>query len=138
MNNYKMVAKCSAGNWAASCEVGCYCVVNAKDPDDCFCDCEPVPQPANRRGKKPRNIILKGGKEIPFNKYRSRLKVKPNARYDICAHNMSITTIAQSLDKLLPNRILIPANKLTKKVNLSLKNKTFRQIVVASGLALKS
>jgi hypothetical protein len=45
--------------------------------------------------------------------------------------------LAQSFDKILPNRILVPANKLTNKVNLSLKNKTFRQIVIASGLALK-
>jgi hypothetical protein len=49
-----------------------------------------------------------------------------------------ITTLALSFDEVHPNGILIPANKLTKKVNLTLKNKTFEQIVIASGLALKS
>jgi hypothetical protein len=49
-----------------------------------------------------------------------------------------ITTLALTYDEVLPNRILIPANNLTKKVNLTLKNKTFRQIVIASGLTLKS
>jgi hypothetical protein len=48
-----------------------------------------------------------------------------------------ITTLALSFDEVLPNRILVAVNKLTKKVNLRLKNKTFRQIVIASGLALK-
>jgi hypothetical protein len=42
------------------------------------------------------------------------------------------------LDKVLPNRILVPANKLTKNATFSLKNKTFRQIIIACGLALKS
>jgi hypothetical protein len=49
-----------------------------------------------------------------------------------------ITTLALSFDEILPNRILIPTNRLTKKVNLTLKKKTFRQIVIASGLAIKS
>lgn len=50
---------------------------------------------------------------------------------------MPITTLAQFLDNVLPNRILVPANILTKKVTFSLKNKTFKQIIIASGLALK-
>jgi hypothetical protein len=49
-----------------------------------------------------------------------------------------ITTLALSFDEVLPNRILVAVNKLTKKDNLRLKNKTFRQIIIASGLALKS
>ena len=45
------MADCSAGNWAASCAGGCFCFADSKNPDDCFCDCEPVPLPANKRGK---------------------------------------------------------------------------------------
>ena len=37
-----------------------------------------------------------------------------------------------------PNRILVPANKLTKNITFGLKNKTFRQIIIACGLGLKN
>jgi hypothetical protein len=49
-----------------------------------------------------------------------------------------ITTLALSFDDILPNRILIPTNKLTKKVNLTLNKNTFKQIVIALGLAIKN
>jgi hypothetical protein len=98
-------------------------------PDNCECYCFETLKPANKRAK--------GGKKIPFIRYKSRIKVNPQARYNICAHSMPITSLAQSFDKVLQNRILVPANKLTKKVNLSLKNKTFRQIIISSGLTLK-
>ena len=132
-----MAVKCFAGNCAAFCSSGCYCISSSKNPDVCFCDCEAIYKSANKQGKKPTNITLKGGKKIPFNKNKPRIKVTPGARYNICAHSMPITTLAQSLDKVLPNRILVPANILTKKVTLSLKNNTFGQIIRASGLALK-
>lgn len=84
-----------------------------------------------------RNIQIKRRKKIPVNKSKHRLKVAPQARFNICIHNAPITSLAQSFDKSLPNRILIPANKLTKKVTLRLKNKTFRQIIISSGLSVK-
>jgi hypothetical protein len=41
------------------------------------------------------------------------------------------------LDKFLPNKILVPANRLNKKVTtLSLKKNTLRKIISASGLLL--
>ena len=133
-----MGVKCFAGNCAAFCSSGCYCISSSKNPNACFCDCEAMYKSANKQGKKPTNITLKEGKKVQFNKYKPRIKVTPGATYNICAHNVSITTLAQSFDKVLPNRILVPANKITKKVNLSLNNKTFRQIIISSGLALKN
>ena len=65
-------------------------------------------------------------------------KTSPQTKYDICARNIEITRVAQFLDKLAPNKILVPASLLTKKVNLSLKKKTIRQIISSSGLLLKS
>jgi hypothetical protein len=132
-----MGVKCFAGNCAAFCSSGCYCISSSKNPNACFCDCEAMYKPANKRGKKPANITLKGGKKIPFNRYKPKIKLTVVDRYNICAHSVPIATLAQSFDKVLPNRILVPANKLTKKVNLSLKNKTFRQIIISSGLTLK-
>ena len=95
---------------------------NADIPHDCFCDCtDPSTKPA--------------GKKVS---YQNRIKITPQARYNICARNIEVTRAAQFLDKLLPNRNIVPANNLTKKVNLSLKNRTFRQIRVSAGLTIKS
>jgi hypothetical protein len=58
------------------------------------------------------------------------------SRYNICTHGLPITRLAELLDKFLPNKILVPANRLNKKVTLSLKNNTLRQIINRSGLIL--
>jgi hypothetical protein len=79
----------------------------------------------------------KGEKKIPFMRFKQMTKENPQTRFSICAKNAPITGLAQSFDKVLPNRILVPANKVTKKVNLSLKNKTMREIISSSGLTLK-
>jgi len=119
-----------SGNCGISCKGDCVCMSIVEDPDNCECYCFETLKPANKRAK--------GRKKIPFTRYKRRIKVNPQTRYNICAHSMPITSLAQSFDKVLPNRILVPANKLIKKVNLSLKNKTFRQIIISSGLTLKS
>jgi hypothetical protein len=117
-----MVTTCTAGHCTVDCSGGCICIADADIPHDCFCDCtDPSTKPASKKGT-----------------YKTRIKVTPQARYSICARNIPVIRVAQFLDKLLPNRILIPTNKLTKKVTLTLKNKTFRQIVISSGLKLES
>ena len=98
-------------------------------PEICECSClqtKPAFSPANKV------------KKISIVKYKRKIKANPQSRYDICTRNVPITTLALSFDEVLPKRILIPANNLTKKVNLTLKNKTSRQIVIASGLTIKS
>lgn len=125
-----MGIKCSMGDCGISCDTdACECSSPMSNPDDCQCSCLQT-LPANRP--------TKGVKKFSFLRYKRRVKVNPQSRYNICFRNVPITTLAQSFDKVLPNRILVPANKLTKKVNLSLKNKTFRQIIISSGLTLKS
>ncbi|HEY9399456.1 MAG TPA: hypothetical protein VIP29_06135 [Nitrososphaeraceae archaeon] len=122
-----MPTVCEAGECSKACLGNCMCMAVVGRPDLCSCTCFPVTQPASKR--------ITRRQMIPFLRL---IKENPQARYDICARNAPITLLAQSFDKVVPNRILVPANQVTKKVNLSLKNKTFRQIVIASGLALKS
>ena len=124
-----MAIKCSMGPCGISCDTdACECSQSWHNPDDCACNClqtQPAFSPANRV------------KKISILRYKTKIKANPQSRYNICYRNVPITTLAQSFDEVLPNRILVPANKLTKKVNLTLKNKTFRQIVIASGLSIK-
>lgn len=117
-----MASTCRAGDCTVDCSGGCICVADADIPHDCYCDCtDPPMKPA--------------GKKITQKK---KLKIKSGAKYNVCARNVPITKVAQFLDKSLPNRILVPANKLNKKVTLSLKRKTFKQIVISSGLIIKN
>ena len=123
-----MAIKCSMGSCGISCSTdACSCTSSMSSPEDCSCECIQS-QPA----------LAKGVKKISIVRYKRKIRANPQSRYNICTRNVPITTLALSFDDVLPNRILIPANKLTKKVNLTLKNKTFRQIVIASGLGLKS
>jgi hypothetical protein len=118
---------CEAGNCSAECADGCGCIASSKDPDDCRCYCY-----------RSAFIIEKGGKKIPFKKFKPRIEAPSQTRYNICTHDLPIIGLARFLDKLFPNKILVPANRLTEKVTLSLKNNTLQQIIDASGLALKS
>jgi hypothetical protein len=79
---------------------------------------------------------VKGGRKIAFKTWKPKIKPTPQTRYNICTHDLPISEIARILDKFLPNKILVPANRLNKKVTLSLKNNTLRQIINRSGLIL--
>jgi hypothetical protein len=126
------MAKCGPINGCGvSCIGSCLCwgtpiILDSQAPThNCGCTCgDPGDKPA------------KGGKKIPFMKFKRMIKENPQTRFNICARDASITFLAQSFDKVLPNRILVPANRLNKKVTLSLKNNTLGQIISASGLVL--
>ena len=125
-----MAIKCSMGSCGISCSTdACSCTSSMSSPEDCSCECiqsQPAFGPANKV------------KKISIVRFKRKIKANPQSRYNISCRNVPITVLALSFDEVLPKRILIPTNNLTKKVNLTLKNKTFRQIVKASGLAIKS
>jgi hypothetical protein len=108
---------------AASVRWGCW--ASSDEPDDCGCKCY---------GSA--SIIVKGGGKIAFKTWKPKIKPTPQTRINICTHSLPITGLAELLDKFLPNKILVPANRLNKKVTLNLKNNTLRQIISASGLVL--
>ena len=87
---------------------------------------------------RPLNQRAKRVKKISIVKFKRKIIANPQSRYNICLSNVPVTTLALSFDEIFPNRILIPTNKLTKEVNLTLKNITFRQIVISTRLKLKS
>jgi len=118
--------ECSAGDCSVECgDGGCGCISSSDDPRDCFCRCFPS-----------RFAIVKGQK-ILFKTFKPRIKVTSQTKFNICAHDLPIGAFAEFLDKLLPNKIFVPAKIATNRVTLSLKTKTLRQIINGSGLALK-
>jgi hypothetical protein len=121
---------CHCGPCAIVCPApkGCYCGCTVSIKGTCNCGC-----------LRPVIIVVKGRKKgKKFLRFKRMINENPQERLNFCIRNASITSLAQEFDEILPNRILLPANKVDKKVNLSLKNKTFSQIVSATGLILKS
>jgi hypothetical protein len=55
----------------------------------------------------------------------------------VCTKDLPIGALAEFLDKFLPNKILVPANIATSTVTIGLKNKTFKQLIDGTGLAVK-
>jgi hypothetical protein len=119
--------KCEAGGCSAECggRRGCGCWASSDEPDDCGCACY---------GRA--SVIVKGGKRIAFKTWKPKIKPTTQTKYNICTHDLPITGLAELLDKFLPNKILVPASRLNRKVTLSLKKNTLRQIISASGLVL--
>lgn len=121
-----MKRNCEAGDCSVECSGGCGCISSSDDPSDCFCRCYPS-----------RFAIVKGRK-ILFKTFKPRIKVTSQTKFNICAHDLPIGALAEFLDKFLPNKIFVPANRATDKVTLRLKNKTFPQVINGSGLTLRS
>lgn len=119
------MARCDCGNCTVNCPGACYCISDAKDPSIFHCDCIPPIV------KKP-----KDARKIPANKSKRRFKITAQSRFHLCTHNAPITVLAQTFEKFLPNGILIPASKLTNMITLRLRNKTFAQMVIATGLTV--
>jgi hypothetical protein len=141
--------KCSMGECGISCPppYGCYSVgmgpiviLDGKNKEGgiiaCTCDCF-LPRLSGDRPIKPIKRP-KGGKKFPFMRFKRMIKENPQTKFSVCAHDMPIIGLAQAFDKILPDRILVPANNVDKKVTLSLKNKTIREIIISIGLTLKS
>jgi len=119
---------CKAGGCDCHCEHGgCGCIASSEDPNDCDCHCY-----------HDRLAIVKGGKKIPFKTFKPKTKATYETKFDICTRDLPIGALAEILDKRLPNQIVVPAAKATEIITLSLKNKTLKQIINRSGLALKS
>lgn len=137
MGGISIMVSCQAGECGISCVSGspaCLCWSHP-DTGQCGCNCDAPPHLLNKyyiRGKAIR------GKANPFLKMQRIIKADPQARINVCIRSMPITQLAQSLDKVLPNKILVPADRVNKKVTLRLKNKTLRQIISTTGLTLKS
>jgi hypothetical protein len=124
---------CQAGDCSCECGRGggCGCIASSEDPSDCECHCYHSPSAIGR-------FAIVKGRKIPFKTFKPRIKVTSQTKFNICTHDLPVRELARILDKYVPNKIVVHPNRATDKVTLSLKNKTFEQIIDGSGLALKS
>ena len=116
---------CEAGDCSADCEGGCGCISWGTGHTRCKCRCYPS------------RFVIANRRKIPFKTYKPGIKITSATRFNICTKNLPLGALAEFLDKYLPNKILVPANVATKNVTISLKNKTFQQIIDRAGLIVK-
>ncbi|MDW0227744.1 MAG: hypothetical protein QOC23_08935 [Nitrososphaeraceae archaeon] len=93
--------------------------------ENCSCRCYPG------------RFAIVNERKIPFKRFKPKIKVTSQTKFNICTKDLPIGALAEFLDKYLPNKILVPANIATSTVTIRLKNKAFKQIINGSGLALK-
>ena len=120
-----MRRQCDAGACSADCRGGCGCASWGDGPDNCVCHCYPSA------------FAIVNERKIPFKRFKPKIKVTSQTKFNICTKDLPIGALAELLDKFLPNKILVPAKIATSTVTLSLKKKTFKQIINRAGLALK-
>lgn len=89
--------ECSLGDCGISCEFGCSCI---EDIAGCYCSCENISLPpfVNSGGFR---LKLKGAK-----------RADPERLVNFTATNMSLLSLADWLEWLFPEQIMIPASKL--------------------------
>lgn len=116
---------CEAGACSVECGSGggCGCISWGDTHEECQCFCYPKFAMVNER-------------RIPFKRFKPKIKVTSQTKLDICVNNLTLAGLAEILDKYFPNRILVPANKLDKKVKFTVKNSPLRKLITESGLKL--
>ena len=118
-------SKCEAGACSVECGGGggCGCISWGEGPENCDCFCYPRFAVVNER-------------KIPFERFKPKVKATSQTKLNICVNNLTLGGLAEILDKYLPNRIFVPANKLDKKVKCKVLNSPLSKIITDSGLRL--
>lgn len=132
------MANCSTGGRChISCDDGCGCVYiypgQAEPKGECICECY---DPDDKIG----NVRVSIGdvvKSMPIRKYKREFKTTGKTKVNICANDFPAAALAQILDKILPDRILVPAKQANVRIRLRSKNTTVSEIVESSGFILK-
>ena len=117
--------QCEAGACSADCRGGCGCISWGDTHEECNCRCYPS------------RFAIVNQRKIPFKRFKPRIKVTSQTKFNICTKDLPIGALAEFLDKYVPNKILVPANIATNTVTIRLKNKTFKQIIYHAGLTVK-
>ena len=129
---------CGAGECSIKCRnMGSGCIADSQNPMNCDCWCFRSLQIRSKRPKMVNGRKIAEEQKTQFKTFKPRIKVTSQTKVSICTRDLPIRGLAQLLDKYLPNKIVVPANRATDKVTLRLKNKTFSQIIDRSGLTLK-
>lgn len=117
-------SECEAGACSVECGSGggCGCISWGDTHEECNCFCFP------------KGVAMVNEREIPFKRFKPKIKATSQTKLNVCVKNLPITALAEILNKYFPNRILVPANKLDKKVKYTVKNRPLSKLLTELGL----
>lgn len=107
------MANCSAGNCGICCPDGCGCISDAGNPNDCSCFCS-------------------GGAFEP-----GRLEwLTLDSRINFVADNLSLRWLGGALNCLIPDRLLIPADRVYHRITIKCEDMPCRDVLRECGVVV--
>jgi len=132
------MANCNAGGKChISCSGGCGCVFIHSGEDgvqgECRCECYDIDNSTGKVKVSIGDVV----KYIPIRRYKPKFKTTAQTTMNVCASNFPAAALAQILDRILPDKILVPAKQTNVRIGLRSRNSTVSEIVKSSGFILK-
>jgi hypothetical protein len=116
-----------------SCSGGCGCVFIHSGEEgvqgECICECYDTDNSTGKVKVSIGNVV----KYIPISRYKPKFKTTTQTTMNICASNFPAAALAQILDRILPDKILVPAKQASVRIRLRSRNSTVSEIVKCSG-----
>ena len=122
-----------------SCEPGegCGCIyIHPTEPGqlgECICECYGANNNTGEVKVKIGDVV----RHVPITRYIPKCKANARTKMDICTNNFPLAALAQILDRIIPDKILVPAKQANLKIRLRSRNSTVSKIVKSSGFVMK-
>ena len=100
---------------------------------ECICECYDTDNSTGRVKVSIGDVV----KYIPIRRYKPKFKTTAQTTMNVCASNFPAAALAQILDRILPDKILVPAKQTNVRIGLRSRNSTVSEIVKSSGFILK-
>lgn len=107
--------------------------LQASPEGQCICECY---DPEDKTGK----VTVTIGdvvKSIPIRKYKPGFKTTVRTKIDVCTSNFPAAALAEILDRILPDKIFVPAKHANVRIKLRSRKSTVSEIVKFAGFILK-
>jgi hypothetical protein len=115
---------------------GCGCIyVHPSEPGgtgECICECF--------GGTSTEEVKVSIGNVVRYmsiRRYKPKFKTNARTKLDICANRFPAAVLAQILDRILPDKILVPAKQVNVRIRLRSRSSTVSKIVKSSGFIMK-
>lgn len=110
---------------------GCGCIYihpgEGGGPGECICECY-----GGTSTEKVKVSIGDVVRYMPIHRYQPKFKTTAQTTMDICASNFPAAALTQILDRILSDKILVPAKQANVRIRLRSRNSTISWIVKSS------
>jgi hypothetical protein len=115
---------------------GCGCIyIHPSKPGgvgECICECF-----GSTNDEEVKVSIGNVVRYMPIHRYKPKFKTNAQTKMDICANRFPAAVLAQILDRILPDKILVPAKQVNVRIRLRSRSSTVSKIVNSSGFIMK-